>query len=69
MIKELSYHAIAVGTAQGAIADLDNEMNYSSRYLYLLKIESITGLIPWVILMVLIEIKQKEAPTYWQGLV
>jgi hypothetical protein len=37
-------------------------MNYSSRYLYLLKIELIAGLIPWVILMVVIEIKQKEAP-------
>jgi hypothetical protein len=46
MIKELSYHAIAVGTAQEAIADLDDEMNYSSRYLYLLKIELIAGLIP-----------------------
>ncbi len=46
MMKELSYHAIAVGTAQGAIADLDDEMNYSSRYLYLLKIELIAGLIP-----------------------
>ncbi|MBW4545705.1 MAG: hypothetical protein KME25_14835 [Symplocastrum torsivum CPER-KK1] len=46
MIKELSYHAIAVGIAQEAIAYLDDEMNYSSRYLYLLKIELIAGLIP-----------------------